>query len=182
MPAEPPTLTLAQVNALAPDAFERTFGAVVEKTPEIARQAAKKRPFASLENLQAAFADGLAQLDDVAKRAVLNAHPDLGLKLEQLQDLEAFSRQEQAGAGFTALPRETLAELRTLNAQYRERFGFPFIICVKDYPTDAILAFMRARVNAEAAVEFAEALRQVQRIAAHRLAGLIAPVSPAAES
>ncbi len=175
MSAEPPTLTLEQANALSPVEFGAAFGAVVEKTPEIARTAARQRPFASLKALQEAFADVLENLDDAAKRAVLQAHPDLGLKLEQLEQLEAFSQQEQAGAGFAALPRETLSEMRTLNERYRTQFGFPFIICVKDYPTDAILESMRARVKATAAVEFPEALRQVKRIAAHRLASLIAP-------
>ncbi|MGF1483315.1 MAG: 2-oxo-4-hydroxy-4-carboxy-5-ureidoimidazoline decarboxylase [Opitutales bacterium] len=165
--------SLAEVNALSCERFLSHFAAVVEKTPKAASLAAAQRPFESLEQAQQAFAAALEAFEPDAQCAVLRAHPDLGLKLDEVEKLEPFSQQEQAKAGFAALSRETLGEMRRLNATYRERFGFPFIICVKDYATDQILESMRTRAHSTPEIEFEEALRQVKRIAAHRVAALI---------
>lgn len=101
--------------------------------------------------------------------AVLNAHPDLAGKLAQAKRLTAESTAEQAGAGLDALTDKERDEFMALNARYTSKFGFPFIIAVRDHAKSSILvAFMR-RIDQDRDTEFAEACRQVERIAELRL-------------
>jgi OHCU decarboxylase len=83
-----------------------------------------------------------------------------------------LSHSEQAGAGIGAASPAERTELSTLNTAYERRFGFPFILAVKNATLPEILASCRSRIGADAATEFAEALRQVFRIAEFRLADL----------
>ena len=65
------------------------------------------------------------------------------------------------------------AAFTDLNARYTEKFGFPFIIAVKDNDKPSILAAFHRRIENDRATEFAEACRQVERIAAHRLRDML---------
>jgi len=56
-----------------------------------------------------------------------------------------------------------------LNDAYTAKFGFPFIIAVRDHDKASIMAAFKARVESDRATEFAEACRQVERIAELRL-------------
>jgi 2-oxo-4-hydroxy-4-carboxy--5-ureidoimidazoline (OHCU) decarboxylase len=49
------------------------------------------------------------------------------------------------------------------------QFGFPFIIAVRDNTKATIIAAFRRRIAQDRATEFAEACRQVERIAELRL-------------
>ena len=84
------------------------------------------------------------------------------------------STGEQTGAGLDQLTREELERLQRLNAEYRERFGFPFLFAVKGSTRYDVLAALEQRLCAPAAEEFAEALRQVYRIAEFRLLDALA--------
>ncbi len=59
--------------------------------------------------------------------------------------------------------------MQRLNAAYREKFGFPFIIAVRGLDRAQIIAHFNARLSNENEAEFGEALRQIERIAALRL-------------
>ena len=100
---------------------------------------------------------------------MLNAHPDLAGKLAQAKRLTEESTAEQAGAGLDALTDEERATFTTLNEEYTARHGFPFIIAVKDNDKASILAAFYRRIGNDRATEFAEACRQVERIAELRL-------------
>ena len=65
------------------------------------------------------------------------------------------------------------AEFEALNRAYTDKFGFPFIIAVRDYDKPGILAAFRERVRNDADTEFAEACAQVERIAELRLQALL---------
>jgi OHCU decarboxylase len=101
--------------------------------------------------------------------AVLNAHPDLAGKLAAAKRLTEASTSEQAGAGLDALYDDERAEFEALNAEYTEKFGFPFIIAVRDHNKSSILEAFRGRIRNDRSAEFAEACRQVERIAEFRL-------------
>ncbi|MGQ4828319.1 2-oxo-4-hydroxy-4-carboxy-5-ureidoimidazoline decarboxylase, partial [Enterococcus faecalis] len=59
-----------------------------------------------------------------------------------------------------------------LNAAYRDRFGFPFIICVRLTDKAGILAAMEARLAHDRATEIATALDEIGRIVRLRLEDL----------
>ena len=106
---------------------------------------------------------------DEQRLGVLNAHPDLAGKLASAGKLTAESTAEQAGAGLDLLTDKERETFQSLNAQYVERHGFPFIIAVKDNDKGSILEAFNRRINNERDTEFAEACRQVERIAELRL-------------
>ena len=62
----------------------------------------------------------------------------------------------------------------TLNAAYTARFGFPFVICVRENKHGAIVAGLRARTRNDPATEIAAALAEIEKIARLRLTGLLA--------
>ncbi len=79
--------------------------------------------------------------------ALLRAHPDLGAARRAMSDA---SSREQAGAGLDALTRDELERLRTLNAAYREKFGFPFLYAVKGSTKHDILNALERRLPVDA--------------------------------
>jgi 2-oxo-4-hydroxy-4-carboxy-5-ureidoimidazoline decarboxylase len=100
-----------------------------------------------------------------AKLALLRAHPDLGDQTEMTDE----SEKEQASAGLDRLSPEQYDAFERLNDQYRDRFGFPFIMAVKGADPDAIQAAMERRVEHTESEEFRTALDQVHEIARLRL-------------
>jgi len=100
---------------------------------------------------------------------VLSAHPDLAGKLAAAKRLTAESTAEQASAGLDALTDAERAEFTTLNDAYVAKFGFPFIIAVRDHDKSSILAAFRSRIDNDRDTELATACAQVERIAEFRL-------------
>ncbi|MBF0677568.1 MAG: allantoinase PuuE [Devosia sp.] len=105
--------------------------------------------------------------------AVLRAHPDLAGKLAAAKRLTADSTAEQASAGLDALTDEERERFTALNTAYVEKFGFPFIIAVRDNTKASILAAFEKRINNNAEEEFATACAQVERIAFLRLEAIL---------
>ena len=58
---------------------------------------------------------------------------------------------------------------KKLNLEYKNKFGFPFIIAVKGRNKSEILISFKKRVLSNKKVEFDEAIKQVKRIANFRL-------------
>ena len=107
------------------------------------------------------------------KTLVLTAHPDLAGKLAEAGRLTGDSTREQASAGLDVLTEDERASFTDLNARYSKKFGFPFIIAVRDHDTASILSAFQNRINNDRNTELAEACRQVERIAFHRLSGML---------
>ncbi|MEM1232800.1 MAG: allantoinase PuuE [Pseudomonadota bacterium] len=110
---------------------------------------------------------------DTDRLAVLRAHPDLAGKLAAAKRLTTDSTSEQASAGLDALTDEERTRFTELNAAYTARHGFPFIIAVRDYTKAGILRAFERRLAHDTDAEFAEACRQVERIAELRLEALL---------
>ena len=100
---------------------------------------------------------------------VLTAHPDLAGKLAAAGRLTAESTGEQAGAGLDMLTDAERETFTRLNGEYVAKHGFPFIIAVRDHDKASILAAFLRRIDNSRKVEFAEACKQVERIAEFRL-------------
>jgi OHCU decarboxylase len=103
------------------------------------------------------------------KLALIRAHPDLACAE---RNLTAESTSEQKGAGLKECSPEEFAEFQKLNAEYKKKFGFPFIIAVKGLNRTDILKAFRQRINNSADAEFDAALEQIHRIAWFRLSAL----------
>lgn len=166
-------MTLDQLNQLDQAAFTEVLGAIFEHSPWVAERTWPQRPFASLDALHTALCDSLAAADDHARLALIRAHPRLAGKAAIAGELTLSSRQEQRGAGLDQCTAEEFALLNELNTQYDARFGFPFILAVRGHDRHSIIANMQVRITRAPEVERAEALRQIERIAAFRLADTI---------
>ena len=84
------------------------------------------------------------------------------------------SQDEQASAGLTDIEQDRRERLRVDNARYLERFGFPFVIAVRGLSIAEVAEALATRLRNGVDVELATALEQVRRIAALRLAALVA--------
>lgn len=140
-----------------------------EESPWVAAQSWSERPFDSITDLQETLRRTVAKSAHETQLALLRAHPDLG---EQTEMTDA-SAAEQSSAGLDELNPTQYETFQRLNQTYRDRFGFPFIMAVKDETPDAIQAAMERRIENSEADEFQTALNEVHKIAEIRLADLL---------
>lgn len=166
-------LTLAAVNAMDRDAFVRALGGVFERSSWVAAQAWPRRPFASLDGLHAALCDVVQRAARDVQLELLRAHPDLAGKAARARAMTSASVAEQASAGLDRLGDDEYACFERLNAAYRERFGFPFIIAVRRHDKAGILATFERRLGHRLDEEIAAALEQVFDITRIRLDALV---------
>ncbi|PJE34678.1 polysaccharide deacetylase [Pseudooceanicola lipolyticus] len=152
--------------------FVAAYGGVFEHSPWIAERAFALE-LGPAHDTALGLHNALARIFRSAsaeeRMAVITAHPDLAGKLAQARRLTAESTAEQASAGLDALTDAERAAFTELNAAYQEKFGFPFIIAVRDHDKASILAAFRARLAHDRDTEFATACAQVERIAELRL-------------
>ena len=167
--------TPAQINALTAEEFTTLLGGVYEHSPWIAAAAAGQRPFASLTALKAALREAVDHAPEAAQLALILAHPDLAGKLARLGQLTPESTREQAAAGMDAMSPEQVRTMTSANGAYREKFGFPFIICARRHTRDSILGSMAARLVNDAPTERAAALEEIHHIAQLRIDDLLCP-------
>ena len=152
--------------------FVERFGEVYEHSPWVAEAAydAGLGPEAdSAPGLATAMAAAMHAGGAEARRALVDAHPDLAGRLALAKALTADSAGEQASAGLDRLTDEERARFTALNDAYRSRFGFPFIMAVKGKTKGEILAAFEQRLQHGASAEFETALAEIDRIAALRL-------------
>jgi len=101
--------------------------------------------------------------------ALIRAHPELAGKAAVDGTLTDASAAEQASAGLDRLTPAEFDRFHVLNAAYRDKFGFPFIICVRLTDKAGILAAMERRLGNDRDAEIAEALAQIGEIVRLRL-------------
>jgi beta-ureidopropionase / N-carbamoyl-L-amino-acid hydrolase len=166
-------IALEHLNRIPKAQFVAALGAIFEHSPWVAERVASARPFKSGLALHAAMSDAVLRAPAELQTALILAHPELAGRAAQRGELTHASSGEQKGAGLSTLTAEQFERLSTLNRQYRERFGFPFIVAVKGHTPETVIASLSARVLHEAAEERLVALQQICRIARFRLADLI---------
>lgn len=157
------------INALSEDAFVARFGFLFEHSPWIVERAAAYRPFTDVDAMHAALMQVVTEAGEAAQLALLRAHPQLADKVAIAEGLTRESAAEQASAGLDRLSPEEFETFHRLNGTYAERFGFPFIICVRLTDKAGILAAMAERVTHSPDEERAAALAEVAKIARLRL-------------
>lgn len=101
--------------------------------------------------------------------ALIRAHPELAGKAAIDRTLTDASAAEQASAGLDRLMPQEYERFHALNAAYRARFNFPFIICVRLTDKAGILAAMEQRLDHDRDEEVATAIAQIGEIVRLRL-------------
>ena len=109
---------------------------------------------------------------ETKKLNLINAHPELGKKLQKKEKLTKFSEDEQKSAGLDQCSDEEFEILTNLNNEYRLKFKFPFIIAVKGLNKNQIIDNMQKRVNNSKTKEFETAISEIHKIAELRIKDL----------
>jgi len=168
-----PGAALAALSAMPQAEFVAHLGDIFEHSPWIAERAWAARPFASIEALHAAMVAAVDQASEAEQLGLIRAHPELAGKEAAAGTLTVASTGEQRGAGLDQCSADEIRRLRGLNAAYRERLGFPFVIAVKGLSRYQIMDAVEARLKNDRATEFRACLEQIGRIARFRLDALL---------
>lgn len=170
-----PSFTLERPSRMSKARFVELYGGVFEHSPWIA-EVAYSLELGTAHNCASGVHSALTRVFRSAsakqRLEVLRAHPDLAGKLAQAARLTDPSTSEQAFARLDALTDAERKQFETLNANYLEKHGFPFIIAVRDHTKTEILKAFQSRIKNNYETEINTACRQVERIAELRLKDL----------
>ncbi|MEE2997701.1 MAG: 2-oxo-4-hydroxy-4-carboxy-5-ureidoimidazoline decarboxylase [Pseudomonadota bacterium] len=154
------------------NAFVDTFGGVYEHSSWVAEEvfaAGLNGAHDTIAGLHNALRDVVDNANRKKQLTLLRAHPDLAGKLAITGALTPESTAEQASANLDQCTAEEFDEFQCLNGEYKNAFGFPYILAVRGRNRQEILQNFRSRVSNDADSEFTEALKQVHQIALLRL-------------
>jgi 2-oxo-4-hydroxy-4-carboxy-5-ureidoimidazoline decarboxylase len=163
------TTSLDELNAADERGFVGALHNIYEHAAWVAETAARKRPFPTLAALAEAMQQAVKEASGEQQHALIAGHPDLANKAVRLDTLTIDSQAEQTSAGLDQLNNEEFERFHQFNNAYRERFGIPFIICVRRHAKDSILREFERRLHNDASAEQETALGEIARIAALRL-------------
>jgi OHCU decarboxylase len=165
-------IMLAQLNRLDRNGFVAVCGRFFEHSPWIAEQtwdAKAVEGFGTLEELHRTLVGMVMRASKEEQVRLIAAHPDLVGRLAQEGKLTPESTQEQRAAGLGQLSVEEITLFERYNSAYREKFGFPFVICARENKKDAILAAFPQRLTHTRGQEIQTALAEIAKIARLRL-------------
>ena len=160
---------MESINELDQAAFVERFGPLFEHSPWVAAHAWHDRPFADADELFEALRSAMYEAPPERQVALIAAHPDLAGKAAVEGTLTSRSEREQASAGLDRLTPDEYAGFTRMNSQYRERFGFPFIVCVREHTKESILRVAAERLAHTRDEEVRVALEEIGKIAKLRL-------------
>ena len=167
-------LTLARLNGAPHKDFVALLAGTYEHSPWVSERAWPRGPFLTLAQLKRTLVEVVTEAERDEQLALLRSHPELAGKAMAAGTMTAESSHEQGRVGLTACTPAELAQIARLNAVYRDRFGFPFMLAVRGprgtgLTKAQIIATFERRLENHPDFEFAEALRNVHRVAELRL-------------
>jgi 2-oxo-4-hydroxy-4-carboxy-5-ureidoimidazoline decarboxylase len=163
--------SIAELNRMGQEEFVRVVGPVFEHSPWIANDAAANRPFADLDELHRQLCQVVRAASAEKQLGLIKAHPDLAAR----GVLTAESAREQTSAGLDKLQPEESSAIQLQNQAYREKFGFPFVICARLNNKDSIAEAFTRRLTHSPEQEIQTTLEEIFKIAALRLRDLCQP-------
>lgn len=159
---------LERLNRLSRPDFTAALGDIFEHAPWVAETAAAGRPYPTVAALHEAMREAVMAAPAERQFAFIRAHPELGSRVKRA-DITSDSQAEQGSLGLDRLSDEEFSRFSHLNAAYREKFGFPFVICVRRHTRDSILHQFERRLDNDADTERATALNEIGLITRLRL-------------
>ncbi|XP_076866860.1 2-oxo-4-hydroxy-4-carboxy-5-ureidoimidazoline decarboxylase [Brachyhypopomus gauderio] len=166
-------MDISDVNALSYEEFVEIFGNVVEKCPIISAAIWTQRPFSSLAEMEAQISEFIDSLPQSGQEGILRCHPDLAGRDLRSGTLTRDSQEEQSEAGMNTLDPLEVSRLGRLNSAYKERFGFPFVICARMNNKAAIMRELVERLGNERTAESKRAIEEVKKICHLRLGNIV---------
>jgi 2-oxo-4-hydroxy-4-carboxy-5-ureidoimidazoline decarboxylase len=162
-------ISLDDLNAADERGFVEALGNIFEHAPWVAQSVARQRPFGTVAALAQAMQAAVQTASEDRRHALIAGHPDLADKVVRIDTLTADSQVEQTSAGLDRLSDQEFTRFHRLNTGYRQKFGIPFIICVRRHTKDSILREFERRLGGDANGERDIALGEIIRIARLRL-------------
>ncbi len=166
-------MTLEEVNRLGREEFVSRLGSVFESSPWVAERAWGSRPFGGFSELYGAMVRAVDEASEERRMDLIRAHPDLAGRAAVAGELTPESTGEQASAGLDRLTPEEYEAFTAMNRAYRERFGFPMIVCIREHTKESILQNAESRLEDSREEEVEIALGEIAKIARLRLKDLI---------
>jgi 2-oxo-4-hydroxy-4-carboxy-5-ureidoimidazoline decarboxylase len=157
------------LTAAETEAFVARHAALFEHSPWVVERAAEALPFT---DVHAGLMAAVYAASPEEQLTLIRAHPELAGKAAVDRTLTEASTAEQASAGLDRLTPAEFDRFHALNAAYRNRFDFPFIICVRLTDKAGILAAMKQRLGNPRDIEIATSLDQIGEIVRLRLEDL----------
>jgi 2-oxo-4-hydroxy-4-carboxy-5-ureidoimidazoline decarboxylase len=173
-----PEKTLAELNDCSKANFVAALANIFEYSPWIAEKAADSRPFSGVTQLFAAMEAAVNNASEELRLALIKAHPDLANKTQRDAGLTAESNAEQNSVGLDRLSDAEYEAFERVNNAYREKFGIPYIVCVRRHTKDSILRDFARRLPNDKTTEVATSIAEIGKIAALRVDLLVEGVSP----
>ena len=153
--------------------FVQRYRGIYEHSPWVAEKAAPLvDDSADVDVIARVMADCVDNASEERQLALIRAHPDLAGKAAIAGSLTDESESEQASAGLDRCSREEYECFQALNAAYRRKFGFPFVMAVRNCSREQILAAFESRPEKDYDEEFETALLEIHRIARMRLVAM----------
>ena len=162
-------ITIEQINAWPREQFVARLGGIFEHSAWVAESAWQSRPFNDIGKLHDAMVTAVRAASHARQLDFLRAHPELAGKAMIDQSLTAESSNEQTRSGLTQCTPEEFARLQELNAAYKNKFGWPFILAVKHLDRPTIIRTFAERLNLPAADEFENCMANIEKITRWRL-------------
>ena len=165
---------LERINAMDRASFLSVFGALYEHSPWIAGKAWDiSHPFAFSASVYEEMKAVIAAATEEQKLRLVREHPELARRAGVDLDLTKASQSEQASAGLDRLTPDEYAHFNAVNGAYAERFGMPFVICVRLSDKQHIMSEMERRLTHSPQEELVTALGEIDKIAALRFSDVL---------
>jgi OHCU decarboxylase len=150
--------------------FVEKFGGIYEHSPWVAEEAAAVVADASdIDAIATVMADCVDNASRERRLELIRAHPDLAGKAQIAGELTEESTTEQASAGLDQCSAEEYERFQSLNQAYHDKFGFPFVMAVRNSSRADILEAFGSRLENEPGEEFETAMAEIHKIARLRL-------------
>jgi OHCU decarboxylase len=163
-------------DAQSREQFVVRYGGVYEHSAWVAEETfAAASEITDAAELAKVFAGCVDEAPYDRKLELIRAHPDLAGKAAVAGELTKESSAEQSAAGIDQCTPEEYEQFQSLNAEYREKFGFPFVMAVRDSNRVDILTAFAKRLKNDEAIEFATAIEEIHKIARLRLDAMDKP-------
>ena len=157
-------------NQLDLDEFISRYGGIYEHSSWVAEETHEAAGgIEDVDELAAIFAGCVDRATNERKLALIRAHPDLAGKAAISGGLTEESSAEQASAGIDRCSQEEYQRFQDLNHQYKEKFGFPFVMAVRGSNRQEILTEFGRRLENDGQTEFETAIKEIHEIARLRL-------------
>ena len=153
--------------------FIARYGGIYEHSPWVAELVAPiAAELADMDRLAEIMADCVDNADTQQQLTLIRAHPDLAGKAQLAGELTADSTSEQSSAGLDQCTKVEYERFQALNDAYKGKFGFPFVMAVRNSSREEILDAFSKRLKNDPELEFETALAQIHEIARLRLHAL----------